>query len=463
MDKKYDIFISFKNSDANGKRTRDSEIAEKLYYFLMDKGFTVFYSNKELESIGKARYAKVIAEALESSSFLIAVGCSRENLEADWVSTEWESFLNNIRRGTKKPPTDVYVVYENMKTDDLPWFLRDQQSFDASKKDSFERLYNFISNAINGLGGDKINQPEKPGGNTARSDDLEKIEERKRKKQERRKKILRILSRISIIILIIFVCALIGLIGFGVYKWINSDKSKPDESDDVIKINETTLNDIKNEKDTIIEPMPMIEEQRGNTGGNIVNNGYIAQQGDWVYYVNNNDGGKLYKMRTDGSEKKRLNDDMNWYINVIGEWVYYQNDTDGENFYKIRTNGSEKAKLGDDKIYYINMIGDWVYYRNGSDGGKLCKIRTDGSEKKRLDDDQSWYLNVADDWVYYCNDTDGGKLYKIRTDGSGKKQLNGDKSWYLNVAGDWIYYCNGSDGRNLYKIRTDGTERQIVD
>jgi hypothetical protein len=157
MDKKYDIFISFKNSDANGNRTRESEIAEELYYFLTDKGFEVFYSNKELEHIGKTRYSSVIANALDSSSFLIVIGCSRENLENDWVSLEWESFLNNIRRKTKIPPTDVYVVYENMKANDLPWFLRDQQLFDAGKKDSFNKLYNFIFNAINTY--KKLNKP----------------------------------------------------------------------------------------------------------------------------------------------------------------------------------------------------------------------------------------------------------------------------------------------------------------
>ena len=59
----------------------------------------------------------------------------------------------------------------------------------------------------------------------------------------------------------------------------------------------------------------------GNTPGNIVNGGYVAQQGDWIYYCNVSLGYTLYKIRTDGSERTKLSDDSSLYINVIGDWV----------------------------------------------------------------------------------------------------------------------------------------------
>jgi len=143
----YDVFISFKNSDENGRKTIDSEIANKLYDFLTTKGLRVFFSNIELEFIGKSQYSKIINEALDSSRFLIAVGSSYKNLNSEWVNYEWDSFLNDIRSGIK-PNAEVFVLFSRMKVSDLPRALRQQQAFDADEKDSLEKLYNFIKNAL---------------------------------------------------------------------------------------------------------------------------------------------------------------------------------------------------------------------------------------------------------------------------------------------------------------------------
>ena len=144
----HDVFISFKNSDENGRQTKDSEIANKLYDFLTDKGLRVFFSNVELEFTGKAQYTKVIDDALDTSRFLIAVGSNHNNLNSQWVRYEWESFLNDIRSGIK-PNAEVFVFLVNdMRIDDLPRALRQQQAFDAGDKDSWEKLYRFIKNAV---------------------------------------------------------------------------------------------------------------------------------------------------------------------------------------------------------------------------------------------------------------------------------------------------------------------------
>ena len=40
----YDIFISYKNSDENSQLTEDYSIASKLYDFLTEAGYKVFFS-----------------------------------------------------------------------------------------------------------------------------------------------------------------------------------------------------------------------------------------------------------------------------------------------------------------------------------------------------------------------------------------------------------------------------------
>jgi len=143
----YDVFISFKNSDEDGHATKDSAIAKNLYEFLSGKGLRVFFSNVELEYTGKAQYSKVIDEALDSSRFLIAVGCSQANLDSHWVRYEWESFINDIRSGIK-PSAEVFVLYQGMKISEMPRALRQQQAFDVEDKTSCEKLYRFIKNAM---------------------------------------------------------------------------------------------------------------------------------------------------------------------------------------------------------------------------------------------------------------------------------------------------------------------------
>lgn len=143
---KYNVFISFKHSDANGNRSEDSVLAEELYNYLKSRGLKVFFSPSELEFLGQSQYSKVIDDALDSSMFLIAVGCSREHLDSQWVRYEWDSFLNDIRSGTKSN-AEVFVLYSGMSVGDLPRALRQRQAFNAKESGSFEKLCNFICNA----------------------------------------------------------------------------------------------------------------------------------------------------------------------------------------------------------------------------------------------------------------------------------------------------------------------------
>ena len=213
------------------------------------------------------------------------------------------------------------------------------------------------------------------------------------------------------------------------------------------------------------DPLPTVSviEERGNTVGNIINGGGIALQGNWLYYCNVNDGNKLYKMHTDGTDNRVISDDRVWYINVMGEWVYYRNSEDGK-LYRIFTDGTGRQMIANDEIHDINVVGDWIYYCNATDGCKLYKIRIDGTNRQKVTDDSVSYVNVVDGWAYYRNKDDGWKLYKIRTDGTNRQKISDDNATYINVVGDWVYYSNMTSNRSveLYKIRTDGTGRSKI-
>ena len=145
----YDVFLSFKNQNHEGNFTRDSELANELYEYLTELGWSVFFSNITLEYLGNSQYSKAIDDALDDTSILVAVGTSRENLESEWVRHEWDSFLNDIRTG-RKPSGQVFSYTENIDISQLPRSLRQNQAFihsSASKK----KLSNFIKNALNSM------------------------------------------------------------------------------------------------------------------------------------------------------------------------------------------------------------------------------------------------------------------------------------------------------------------------
>jgi hypothetical protein len=76
-------------------------------------------------------------------------------------------------------------------------------------------------------------------------------------------------------------------------------------------------------------------------GNAIIYTARFETQGEWVYFSNWGDYMRLYRIRTDGTEMQKLNDDKSYDIEVSGDWVYYCNSSDGE-FYKVRTDGTDR-------------------------------------------------------------------------------------------------------------------------
>jgi|GEM_PF-6346958 len=129
-EKPYDVFISYKRTDANGGRTVDSQIAKKLYLFLREKGFNVFFAEESLKMVGGERYEPYIFAALTSANVMILFGSCKEYFEATWVKNEWRRFLVLSQSHHKKVLIPAYINCDPYKA--LPQELLSIQSFDAT-------------------------------------------------------------------------------------------------------------------------------------------------------------------------------------------------------------------------------------------------------------------------------------------------------------------------------------------
>ena len=141
-----DVFISFKNSDFSGNRTKDSEIAQNLYDELTARGISAFYSNASLMSLGQSVYKRAIDEALECAKVLIIVSSCPEFLNSEWVKYEWESFHSDILSGMKKN-SQIIPYLGDISRENTPRSLRDFQTFSINSH-SVSVVADFAANAL---------------------------------------------------------------------------------------------------------------------------------------------------------------------------------------------------------------------------------------------------------------------------------------------------------------------------
>ncbi|WP_227936442.1 DUF5050 domain-containing protein [Alkalihalobacillus deserti] len=280
-----------------------------------------------------------------------------------------------------------------------------------------------------------------------------------------------------------------------------------DPNEMVIKVT-SDYDQLKAENEQLKQRIAELEAQipnqniRGNDLWVLMNGGAVAKQGDWIYYNNPLDNGSLYKIKTDGTGKQKLNADNSIYINVIGEWIYYVNNTRGAGrlIYKIKIDGSNQTRLTDVGAQYVNVYGDWIYYLLSSSDGisAIYKIKTDGTNQTQLTSGLDMSLAIYNDWIYfsegftparikfdgsnkqtvanvagpifsisgewlyYPNHRDNYKIYRVNLDGTNNTKLTDDDTYSLTATSDWLYYTHYSDNFKIYRMRSDGSEKVLL-
>lgn len=202
----------------------------------------------------------------------------------------------------------------------------------------------------------------------------------------------------------------------------------------------SSMNDNSNEKYSI--------NNNGNYSNNIADKGFIAKQGDWIFYYSTGGflgiGEGLYKSKENGMNKKKIVSGTISNINVLGDWIYFileEKNTINSftiinyNLYKIRLDGSQKSLVAND-CNNINVIKDTIYYR-------IC-VDVMGYQKAQMDN-------------YPLKDEDGD-VYTMKLDGSQKKLII-KNAWRFIINGEYIYYS--IDG-SAYRSNIDGTDAKKI-
>ena len=146
-EKPFDVFICYKETDAQGRRTQDSVLANDLYHQLTQEGFKVFFSRITLEDKLGTAYEPYIFAALNSAKVMVVLGTKPEYFNAVWVKNEWSRYLSIVKQsGGKKV---LIPAYRDMDPYDLPEEFSHLQAQDMSKLGFMQDLIRGIKKILN--------------------------------------------------------------------------------------------------------------------------------------------------------------------------------------------------------------------------------------------------------------------------------------------------------------------------
>ena len=140
-EKPFDVFICYKETDDNGKRTIDSTLANDIYHQLTQNGMKVFYAAITLEDKLGQEYEPYIFAALNSAKVMLVIGTKPEYFTSVWVKNEWSRFMNLMKTDRSKI---LIPCYKDMDAYDLPEEFAHLQAQDMSR-------IGFIQDIIRGV------------------------------------------------------------------------------------------------------------------------------------------------------------------------------------------------------------------------------------------------------------------------------------------------------------------------
>ena len=144
---RYDIFISFKQTDDGTRReTVDCSKAENVYHKLKEMGYRVFFSKITLADRGGEDYEPIIYTALEASKVMLVIGSRKEYMEAPWVQNEWSRFLDMMQSNPNKKLLPVLI--EELEPEELPDALQNIQGYNIDTAIGMDRLLSRVTQLI---------------------------------------------------------------------------------------------------------------------------------------------------------------------------------------------------------------------------------------------------------------------------------------------------------------------------
>jgi len=210
-------------------------------------------------------------------------------------------------------------------------------------------------------------------------------------------------------------------------------------------------------------------QNMGNTIGNLLNIGAVANDADNIYYLAASDGVNvtLDKKGIDGGVSQVICNAFCTFVNVAGGFVYYVDNADFT-IHKMYADGTHNEKLSDLSASFLFVYDDVIYVLGGEAdrfAGKLYAMNNDGSGLRVLADDKIMSINFSNDKLYYLTVGEGQNLlYRMDMDGGNKELISQDagiSDWFCLYKDD-VFYLTPGGVVSIRKIDTVTKEDSLV-
>ena len=212
----------------------------------------------------------------------------------------------------------------------------------------------------------------------------------------------------------------------------------------------------------------------GNTIGNLLNLGIIANDDNSIYFMSS-EGTQVILNKSTNGELQEIGNELCFFLNVVDDFIYYVNTSD-DTIHRMDTNGSNSERLGDIKADFIFVIYDTLYALGGEtdiSSSNLYAMNIDGSDTRILSSDRVNQMYFYNNKVYYATYVDGQVLlYRMNMDGENKELIIPDQTgentqgvkslnWFC-VYDENIYYLTFGGMKEIRKFDTEKKEDSLV-
>lgn len=187
---------------------------------------------------------------------------------------------------------------------------------------------------------------------------------------------------------------------------------------------------------------PSNSGSEGNLQCNYLNGAIAASDGTYIYYQSN-DLQSIYRMRLDGSEKTKLNDQASSYLGVIDGKVYYRTSS---GIYCMNSDGSDQTNLFLGTTESMNIVDGRIYFKSTEDQLRLYSMAMDGTDIHRENElTDTFFLNIWKGRIYWANNDDARRLYSANLDGSDMTVLTTSSADTICVTDGWLLYYDTNE------------------
>lgn len=207
---------------------------------------------------------------------------------------------------------------------------------------------------------------------------------------------------------------------------------------------------------------------------------YINADSNYIYYVRDNDksndeiygffsfhNNSLCRIDRDGKNLTVLDEAPCLYASLIGNYIYYLHyDTESATtLYKIKIDGTERKKLSNQYQFTCNSVGQYFYYNDMFSDGSIVQYDTATDTASVIYHCNSYKPIVTNDANCFYLDVDqNNALVHVNLNAGTPTVLTTDSIDLYNVYGSNIYYQTYDTNNNpaLCMIRDDGSEAKML-